>query len=30
MMRIRINVFNMHVPEQYKAKAIEMVKMLKS
>lgn len=30
MMRVRINVFNMQVPEQYKAKAIEMVKKVKS
>jgi hypothetical protein len=30
MMRVRINIFNMHVPKQYKAKAIEMVDKVKS
>ena len=30
MMRVRINVFNMQVPEQYKAKALEMMKKVKS
>lgn len=29
-MRVRVNVFNMQVPEQYKAKAIEMVKKVQS
>jgi hypothetical protein len=29
MMRVRINVFNMQVPEQYKTKALEMVKKVK-
>lgn len=29
-LRVRINVFNMHLPEQYKAKAMEMVNKVRS
>lgn len=29
MMRVRINIFNMQLPEQYKTKAAEMMKKMK-